>query len=73
MYRHRHLCMQHSEFNEEYLKHLSEKLNDENKKVVLLGDFNIDLLKFDSNKNVFEIIYYTNFLSNITFPARLKL
>ena len=65
--------MQHSEFNEEYLKHLSEKLIDENKKVVLLGDFNIDLLKFDSNKNVFEIIYYTNFLSNITFPARLKL
>ena len=73
MYRRRHLCMQHSEFNEEYLKHLSEKLIDENKKVVLLGDFNIDLLKFDSNKNVFEIIYSTNFLSNITFPARLKL
>ena len=37
--------MQHNEFNDEYLKPLSEKLISENKKVVLLGDFNIDLLK----------------------------
>ena len=77
MYRHRHLCMQHSEFNEEYLKHLSEKLIDENKKVVLLGDFNIDLLKCDSNKNFsdfLDIIYTTNplsKLSNIISTTRL--
>ena len=41
--------MQHSEFNDEYLK-----------EVILLGDFNIDLLKCDSNKNVsdfLDIIY----------------
>ena len=42
--------MQHSEFNDEYLKPLSEKIISENKEVKLFGDFNIDLLKCDSNK-----------------------
>ena len=41
----RHACMQQSEFNDEYLKPLSEKLISENKKVILVGDFNSDLLK----------------------------
>ena len=41
----RHPCMQQSEFNDEYLKPLSEKLISENKKVILVGDFNSDLLK----------------------------
>ena len=70
----RHPCMQHSEFNDEYLKPLSEKLISENKEVILLGDFNIDLLKSDSNKNVsdfLDIIYSTNLVSNITSPIRL--
>ena len=60
--------MQHSEFNDKYLKPLSEKLIGENKEVTLLGDFNIDLLKCDSNKNVsdfLDIIYSTNLLSNL--------
>ena len=55
--------MQHSEFNDEYLK-----------EVILLGDFNIDLLKCDSNKNVsdfLDIIYSTNLVPNITSPTRL--
>ena len=70
----RHPCMQQSEFIYEYLKPLSEKLVSENKKVILLGDFNIDLLKCDSNKNVsdfLDIIYSTNLLPNITSPTRL--
>ena len=70
----RHPCMQQSEFNDEYLKPVSEKLISENKKVILLGDFNIDLLKCDSNKNVsdfLDIIYSTNLLFNITSPTRL--
>ena len=70
----RHPCMQHSEFNDEYLKPLSEKLISENKEVILLGDFNIDLLKCDSNKNVsdfLDIIYSTNLVPNITSPTRL--
>ena len=70
----RYPCMQQSEFNEEYLKPLSEKLISENKEVILLGDFNIDLLKCDSNKNVsdfLDIIYSTNLVPNITSPTRL--
>ena len=66
--------MQHSEFSDEYLKPLSEKLNSENSEVILLGDFNIDLLKYDSNKNVsdfLDIIYFTNLVPNITSPTRL--
>ena len=50
-----------------YLKPLSEKLISENKEVILLGDFNNDLLKCDSNKNVsdfLDIIYSTNLLPN---------
>ena len=66
--------MQQSEFNDEHLKPLSEKLICENKEVMLLGDFNIDLLKCDSNKNVSDflnIVYSTNPLPNITSPTRL--
>ena len=39
----RHPCMQHIEFNDEYLKPLSENLISEKKEVILRGDFNIDL------------------------------
>ena len=46
----KHSCMQQSEFSYEYLKPLSEKLISENKEVKLLGDFNINLLKCDSEK-----------------------
>ena len=70
----RHPCMQQSEFNDEYLKPLSEKLISENKEVILLGDFNIDLLKCDLNKNVsdfLDIMYSTNLRPNITSPTRL--
>ena len=55
-------------------KSLSEKLISENKETILLGDFSIDLLKRDSNKNVsdfLDIIYSTNLLPNITSPTRL--
>ena len=66
--------MQQSEFIGEYLKPASEKSIVENKEVLLLGEFNIDLLKCDSNKNVsdfLDIIYSTNLLPNITSPTRL--
>ena len=66
--------MQQSEFNDEYLKPLSEKSISENKEVILLGDFNIDLLKYDLNKNVsdfLDIMYSTNLRPSITSPTRL--
>ena len=56
------------------VKPLWEKVISGNKEVILLGDFNIDLLKYDSNKNVsdfLDIIYSTNLVPNITSPTRL--
>ena len=61
--------MQQSNFNDEYLRPLSEKLISETKVVMLLGDFNIDLLKYDSNKNVSDflnIIHSANLCPSIT-------
>ena len=43
----RHPCMGPTEFNNVYLHDVLEKLSNENKAVVLMGDFNIDLLKYD--------------------------
>ena len=55
----KHSCMQQSEFNYEYLKPHSEKLISENKEVKLLGDFNINLLKCDSEKFSWLSWHYT--------------
>ena len=61
--------MHHSEFNDEYLKPLSEKLISEKKEVILIGDFNIDLLKGDSNKNVSDFL--TSYIPLILFLTLL--
>ena len=40
-------------FNDHYLNPLLEKLSKENdKKVFLVGDFNIDLLNFDTSEHI---------------------
>ena len=57
-------------------KSLSEKLISENKEAILLGDFNIDLLKCDANKDVsdyLDIVYSTNLHPNITSPTKLTI
>ena len=40
-----------SEFNEKYLEPLMEKIINENKTIFLLGDFNIDLMKSETEMN----------------------
>ena len=45
----RHPSMELSEFNNHYLSNLLNNLSDENKTVILLGDFNADLLKYDKD------------------------
>ena len=55
--------MELSKFNSDYLANLLEKLSLENKTLVLLGDFNADLLKFHRNSE------FLNFLdSTYSFP-----
>ena len=51
----RHPCMHPKEFNDLFLKSLTKRLTKENKKeVILLGDFNIYLIKSNSNANASE-------------------
>ena len=58
--------MELSEFNNHYLANFS--LSNENKKVVLLGDFNADFLKYDNDSNISDFLdamYSNSFLPNI--------
>ena len=48
----RHPCMHSKQFNNLFLKSLTNKLSKESdKEIILLGDFNIDLIKTNSNNN----------------------
>ena len=71
----RHPCLHSKEFNDLFLKSQTKKLTKENKKeVILLGHFNIDLIKSNSNANASEfldVIYSSNLLPHITSPTRL--
>ena len=49
----KHLCMDISTFNDHYLNLFLDNLSKEaNKTIVLLGDFNSDLLNFDTSEYV---------------------
>ena len=71
----RYPCMHPKEFNNLFLKSLTNKLNKENnKEIILLGDFNIDLIKTNSNNNApefLDIIYSSYLIPHITSPTRL--
>ena len=73
----RHPNMQLSKFNECFLSELSTKLSKERKKeILLLGDFNIDLLKSHENRdslNVLDIMFSNSFMPHITSPTRISL
>ena len=64
--------MELSEFNSDYLANLLEKLPVENKTLVLLGDFNVDLLKYHTNSdisNFHDSVYLSLLLPHIASPA----
>ena len=65
--------MEISKFNKYYLSNLIEKLSLENKKIVLLGHFNVDLLNYDSNHDVSNFLdtMHSNLLYHITSPTRI--
>ena len=43
----RHPSMEANEFNEHYLNILIEKLLEKNKEIILMGDFNINLIRYN--------------------------
>ena len=63
------------EFNDLFLEYPTETLTKENnKEVILLRDFNIDLIKSNSNADASEfldVIYSSNLLPHITSPTQL--
>ena len=60
----RYPSMELSEFNNHYLSNLLDNLSGKSKTVVLLGDFNADLLKYDKDCNVSDFLdtMYSNLL-----------
>ena len=70
----RHPSMHSSEFNSTYLNDLLKKLSHKNKKIILMGNFNIDLLKYDRHCNSSDFLdaMYANFLpSYISASSRV--
>ena len=55
-----------SEFNNYYLSNLLETLFNENKPVVLLADFNADLLIYDKDSNISD--FFDMMYSNLLLP-----
>ena len=63
-----------TEFNDTYLQNTLEKLSYENKDIILMGDFNIDILKYDTNNDsaaFLDMMYENFFLPYISSPARV--
>ena len=58
--------MELSEFNNHYLSNLLDNLSEENKTVVLMGDFNADLLKYNQDCNVSDLL--ETMYSNLSLP-----
>ena len=71
----RHPCMELGEFNNDFLTHLCEKLlREKNKDVVLMGDFNVGLPKYENNTytaDFLDKIYSTSLIPQITSPTRI--
>ena len=63
--------MHSSEFNDIYLKDLLENLSHENKTIVIMGDFNIDLLKYDTEKDSADFLDSIMLVSSYLTSAHL--
>ena len=64
-----------SGFNHNYLSPLVEKLSYENKSIVLFGDFNADLLKYDSDtdtSNFLDLMFSNALLPLISSPTQVN-
>ena len=70
----RHPCMELSEFNNDFFTYLCEKLlRERNKDIVLMGNFNVDFLKYEDDANTADFldkIYSTSLIPQITSPTR---
>lgn len=63
----RHPCMNATDFTDEYLKGIVDKLSNENKKVFIGGDFNFDLLNVGAHNETFA--FFDTMMSNFLLPV----
>ena len=71
----RHPNMDLDEFNDKYLNTLLDKIFKENKSIFLLGDFNVNLLKYDKHAPTNEFLDSLSshmFLPHIVQPTRIS-
>ena len=72
-FNYRHPSMDLDEFNNEILNILMEKICWENKNIFLMGDFNVDLMKTESDTKAsqfFDTITSNLFIPHITCPNK---
>ena len=72
----RHPSMDLNEFNQDFLNPLMEKTLKENKAIFLLGDFNADLLNYNSEvdiTNFFDTLTSNLIVPHIILPTRITL
>ena len=68
----KHPILTTQEFNFEFLQSLIDKLATENKNILLLGDFNVDLLHYESNnptREFLDLIFSASLTPQITIPT----
>ena len=66
--------MEVTEFNDVFLQNILEKPSYENKEIIVMGNFNIDILKYDSNCNFaafLDDMYENLLLPYIASPTRV--
>ena len=69
-YRHPTSLIPISQFSDEYLEPLLEKIAKEDKTYAIMGDFNIDLIKSETNDDIAN--YYNNFTNHSYNPLILQ-
>ena len=69
----KHLKMDGTDFNNNFLKNFLKKINQEQKKVFLLGDFNVELMHYNEHKPTNEFLdslASNSYLPYITQPSQ---
>ena len=65
-----------SKLNNDYLNSLSETLlREKNKRIILMGDFDVDLLKYTTDTSTAQFsnqMYSSSLLPQITSPTRIS-
>ena len=70
----RHPSMEIDDFNQNFFEQIIKELIHDNKITYLLGDFNIDLLKLETDDNInsfYNILTSNLFVPHITLPTRI--